>query len=388
VTTEEARERDGLVQAYLDDLLSDPEADRLRELLEADEAHLDALICAVDLEGVLVSVLRGTSEVPSLRGMGEVPVPRGRTPEASPSDRARSARTRRSGWFSREHAWQAVMAAALLIAVVGVLGFPAGSDHVLVGGRAWLEDGRELQRGERLRASEPWALRTSESASLRLADGSTVELRPGSALDLRPAGRRGAEARLGAGRARVVVAPGRESLRISSPTGWVESVRGSFELKLTSEREEGEHMRKGRQPMKGMITAAIVTVLAGSASVGNARGILAAEPGSATVLSAAEPPLAVAAAQDAEALLKRLEELSSAIAKLEEKVQHLEARNKQLKDQLNAAGGAPGAVPPGGAPLPGASAPGAVPPGGVPAPGAVPPGGTPAPGAAPGAPPK
>jgi hypothetical protein len=383
MTTEEARERDGLIQAYLDDLLSEPDADRLRELLKADEAHVDALISAVDLEGVLFSALRGTALAPAFHGRGEVPAGRGKAPEASPGDPARSGRTWRSRWFRREHAWQVGIAAALLIAVVGVLGFPAGSDHVLEGGRAWLENGRELQRGERLRASEPWALWTSESASLRLADGSTVLLSPGSALDLRPAGPRGAEARLGEGKARVVVAPGRESLRISSPTGWIESTGGSFELKVTSKREEGEPVRKGGQPMKGMFTAAVVTLLAGSASVGNAQGILSAEPGSATVLSAAEPPLVVAPAQDAEALLKRLEELSAALSKLEEKVQRLEARNKQLKEQLNGAGGAPGAVPPGGVP-----APGAVPPGGVPAPGAVPPGGTPAPGGVPGASPK
>lgn len=377
MTTEETRERDVLVQAYLDDLLSDPEAERLRELLARDEAHLDALIRAVDLEGVLVSVLGGTSEGPRLAGRVEAPSRPGDSPGARSGVRIRSGRTRRSGWI-REHYLQAAMAAALLIVVVGFLGFPANSDHVLEGGRAWFEGGRELQRGERLRASEPWALRISESASFRLADGSTVELGPGSALALLPRGRRGADVQLGAGRARVVVAPNQERLRVSSSAGWVESAGGSFELRVSSEREEGETMRKGGPPLKAMITAAVVTVLAGSASVGNAQGTLAAEPGSAAVLTAAEPPLIVAQAQDAEALLKRLEELSAAVAKLQEKVQSLEARNKHLKDQLNGAGGAPGAVPPGGVP-----APGAVPPGGVPAPGAVPPGGNPAPGTVP-----
>jgi hypothetical protein len=359
MTTEEVRERDGLVQAYLDDLLSEPEADRLRELLVADEAHLDALIRAVDLEGVLVGVLGETSESPSLEGRIEAP-PR-------PGGRTRSPGTRRSGWIRWEHSGQAAIAAVLLIAVVGFLAFPAGSHHVLEGGRAWLEDGRELQRGERLRASEPWALRTSESASLRLADGSTVELGPGGVLALLPGGGRGADVRLGAGRARVVVASDRGPLRVSSPAGWVESAGGSFELRVSSEREAGEPTLKGGQPMNGVITAAIVTVLAGSASVGNAQGTLAAKPGSAAVLSAAEPPLIVAQAQDAEALLKRLEELSAAIARLEEKVKSLEARNKQLKDQVNGAGAGPGGVPPGGVP-----APGAVPQGGTPAPGAVP----------------
>jgi hypothetical protein len=378
MTTAEARERDGLVQAYLDDLLSESDADRLRELLTSDEAHLDALIRAVDLEGVLVGVLRETSTGPSVEGMTQAPPRRGEASVMSQGDPARSGRTRRSRWFSREHSWQAALAAALLVAVVGVLGFPAGSDHVLLGGRAWLENGRELRRGERLRASEPWALRTSESASIRLSDSSTVELGPGSALAQQPTDRRGVDLRLAAGRARVLVAPGRERLRVSSPPGWVESAGGSFELKITSEREEEGPIRKGEQPMKGLITAAVVSVLAGSASVGNAQGTVAPEPGSAAVLVAAAPPLAVATSQDAEALLKRLEELSAAVTKLEEKVKNLEARNKQLRDQLNGTGGGPGGVPPGGVP-----APGAVPPGGVPAPGAVPPGGVPAPGSVP-----
>ena len=378
MTTEEARERDGLIQAYMDDLLSEPEADRLRGLLAADDAHLDALIRLVDLEGVLVSVLGETSRGSSLDGRVEALPPQGESLEVGLGGPVHSWRTRVSRWIRREHSWQAALTATFMVALAGFLGFPSGSDHVLEGGRAWLEGGRELRRGERLSASEPWALRTSESASLRLADGTAVELGPGSTLSLQPSRRREAEVGLGAGRARITVPPGQGRRRVSSPAGWVESAGGAFELNVMSEREDLKPIMKGEQPMKGMITAAVVTVLAGSASVGNAQGTFLAGPGTSAVLPAAEAPLVVADAQDAEALLKRLEELSAALAKLEEKVQHLEARNKQLKDQLNGAGAAPGAVPPGGVP-----APGAVPPGGVPAPGAVPPGQAPAPGGAP-----
>lgn len=93
--------------------------------------------------------------------------------------------------------------------------------------------------------------------------------------------------------------------------------------------------------MKGMIAGALVTVLAGSASLANAQGTASVEPGRAAVLARTEAPLLLAAPQDAEALLKRLEQLAARVAKLEEEIGRLEARNKQLKEQLksNAAGG-------------------------------------------------
>ena len=93
--------------------------------------------------------------------------------------------------------------------------------------------------------------------------------------------------------------------------------------------------------MKGMIAGALVTVLAGSASLANAQGTASVEPGQAAVLAASEAPLFLASPQDAEALLKRLEQLAARVAKLEDEIGRLEARNKQLKEQIKsgAAGG-------------------------------------------------
>ena len=92
--------------------------------------------------------------------------------------------------------------------------------------------------------------------------------------------------------------------------------------------------------MKGLIAGALVTVLAGSASLSNAEGNASAGPGQAAVLARAEAPLLVAAPQDAEALLKKLEQLATRVAKLEEEIGRLETKNKQLKEQLK--GNAPG----------------------------------------------
>ena len=94
--------------------------------------------------------------------------------------------------------------------------------------------------------------------------------------------------------------------------------------------------------MKGLIAGALVTVLAGSATLSNAEGNASAGPGQAAVLARAEAPLLVAAPQDAEALLKKLEQLAARVAKLEEEIGRLETKNKQLKEQLKA--NAPGGV--------------------------------------------
>ena len=94
--------------------------------------------------------------------------------------------------------------------------------------------------------------------------------------------------------------------------------------------------------MKGLMTGALVTVLSGSALLANERGAVRVEPGQAALLARAEAPLRVASPQDAEALLKRLEQLVTRVAKLEEEIGRLEARNKQLKEQVrtNPFGGA------------------------------------------------
>ena len=101
------------------------------------------------------------------------------------------------------------------------------------------------------------------------------------------------------------------------------------------------------------------------ASLANAQGTASVESGQAAVLAMSEAPLFLASPQDADALLKRLEQLAARVAKLEDEVGRLEAKNKQLKEQLksNGVGGAWfGGGGPGGAvrviQSPGSTAPG------------------------------
>jgi hypothetical protein len=56
-----SRELEGLIHGYLDETLAEPEAQRLRELLGADERNIDEFIRLVDLHGVLAG-LRTDSE--------------------------------------------------------------------------------------------------------------------------------------------------------------------------------------------------------------------------------------------------------------------------------------------------------------------------------------
>lgn len=108
--------------------------------------------------------------------------------------------------------------------------------------------------------------------------------------------------------------------------------------------------------MKGIMAGALVTVLAGSVSLSNAEGRAVVTGGRSAALVASSEPLLVASPQDPEALLRRLEQIAGAIAKLEEEIGRLEARNKQLKAQLDSNapggrvwfGGAGGAAPGGG----------------------------------------
>ncbi len=94
--------------------------------------------------------------------------------------------------------------------------------------------------------------------------------------------------------------------------------------------------------MKGAISGVLVSVLAGSVAIGNTNGKAEAAVGQVAMLAASQAPLLVARPQDdAEALLRRIEELSDRIARLEEEIARLESRNAALRRQVNAnAGGA------------------------------------------------
>jgi hypothetical protein len=91
-----------------------------------------------------------------------------------------------------------------------------------------------------------------------------------------------------------------------------------------------------------MVSGIVVAVVAGSAALSNAQGAVEVQVGRAAVMSAAEAPLLVGAPQDdAESLLRRLEQLAASVAKLEQEIARLEERNAKLKEQLrsNAPGG-------------------------------------------------
>jgi hypothetical protein len=226
--------------------------------------------------------------------------------------------------------WQAPLAAALLLGLVAILAWPTPRT-LLTTGRVALEDGRELSAPAEFAGFKAWRIRTVEKATMRLVDHSTVDLEAGSWIGIDPRGGRGVEATLSRGEARIVVAPGPRPLTIFAPAGRVETNDGTFQLKIVI-HEEGE------KPMKGLITGALVTVLAGSASLANDRGVASVEPGGVAALAPSEAPLVLASPQDAEALLKRLEQLAARVAKLEDEITKLEAKNAQLKEQVKTDG--------------------------------------------------
>jgi hypothetical protein len=141
------------------------------------------------------------------------------------------------------------------------------------------------------------------------------------------------------GRATFVVSPEAIPLTIDLPAGQVETADGTVSVTFVAHE-------KGEESMNKYLTGALITVVAGSASMSTPGGVAEARAGQSAILAPAEAPLFVAAPQDKqEDLLRRLEELVARVAKLETEVAQLEAKNKQLKIQLQ--GNAPGA--PGGA---------------------------------------
>lgn len=92
--------------------------------------------------------------------------------------------------------------------------------------------------------------------------------------------------------------------------------------------------------MKGMIAGALVTVLSGSLSLSNPGGTAEASPGQTVALAQTQAPLLLASQDRQEELLRKLEQLAARIAKLEDEIAQLEARNKALKAQVNGAGAA------------------------------------------------
>jgi hypothetical protein len=76
------RELEGLIQGYLEETLTEEEARRLRELLQADERNLDEFIRAADLHGVLAGL---RSELATKSGMEEAP-----GAASGPDERARA----------------------------------------------------------------------------------------------------------------------------------------------------------------------------------------------------------------------------------------------------------------------------------------------------------
>jgi uncharacterized small protein (DUF1192 family) len=236
------------------------------------------------------------------------------------------------GMFSRRgRVWEALGAAALLV-VLGLMFFWPVKHHTLLTGRMALEDGTDLRSGARLPLSKSWRLRALERSALRLADHSMVELSSGGLIELANAGDRGVEACIASGEAVLSVTRDSRPFLMRSSVGDVMCSEGSFRLKVIGSLE-------GAESMKGSITTAFVTVLAGSVSLSNAQGEMSLETGRSAIMETGRAPCLVETQEDGDALLKKLEELSARIARLEDEVQRLETRNKNLKERLKAAPG-------------------------------------------------
>jgi anti-sigma factor RsiW len=255
---------------------------------------------------------------------------------------------RRRPW--RGLLWQVPLAAVALLGLIGVL-LSGGGRHDLIAGRVELQDGRIATAPSELTASQAWRFRALDQVRVRLCDRSTVDLDPGTQISLIPEGARGVLPDLASGRAEFRVAPDSRRLIVASPVGRVDTSDGSFSVKIVSVKEGGV-------PMTKTLAGAIVTVFAGSISLSNAAGSVEAQTGQSAALTRAEAPLLVSAPQDQQdELLRRLEQLAARVAKLEEEVNRLEEKNKQLKLQLTSnggggwriapgqAGGGPGAAP-------------------------------------------
>jgi hypothetical protein len=222
--------------------------------------------------------------------------------------------------------WQIPLAAVVLVGLVAALASP-GPAHRITAGRVALEDGRELRAPAVLAATKPWSVTAVETVRVRLSDRSTVELTPGTRLTLEVEGERGVAPGLSSGEAVFGVVRDARVLAVRSSAGRVESREGTFRVKTVVADEGGTSMN-------GMMAGVLVTVFSGSISLSNERGMARVVPGQAAAMSPSEAPLFVASAQDQEALLKRLERLAAAIAKLEQEIARLEERNRQLKKQV------------------------------------------------------
>ena len=105
--------------------------------------------------------------------------------------------------------------------------------------------------------------------------------------------------------------------------------------------------------MEALITGAFAILLAGSASSGIDGAAGSFDPARLPGAARAEVRVIEASMQDAEALLKRFEQLAARLARLEEEVGRLETRNKLLTEQLK--GGVAGSVGAGGGGAPGST---------------------------------
>jgi anti-sigma factor RsiW len=316
--------------------MSHPDLDRLtawvhgmQEPAEAHETQDHVAACAECRE-----VVEGLRE--EARLISREILPAGRADELK--ERILQAAGRRPrrwrGWL-----WQVPAAAAVLIGLLTLLSSQAGRHH-LVDGRVALPDGSVAAAPLDLDGSLSWQLRALEKARVELRDRTTVELTKGARLALTPVGPRGVQPAVSSGEALFIVVNDLKPLTIELPAGRVVASDGTLTVKFVVQE-------KGEDPMNKTLAGALVTLVAGSASLSTPNGVAEARAGQSAILAPAEAPLLVASPQDKqEDLLRRLEELVARVAKLEAEVSQLEARNKQLKVQLqsNAPGGPGGSV--------------------------------------------
>jgi hypothetical protein len=204
-----------------------------------------------------------------------------------------------------------------------------GGRHSLLAGSVRFPDGRTLTAPAEFDGSRVWPLRAAGDVTLQLEDGSTLELSPESEVILRPRDGLGGGVELVSGRVRLVASGRTSRAELHGPGGWARILEGSVQMETIL---EGEHDMN-----KKLLAATLVTVLSGSASLGNSMGNVECSAGGAVALSRSQGPCLLVPSQTSpKDSLRQLEALAAQVEDLEKEIQDLEAQNRALKAKLAA----------------------------------------------------
>lgn len=230
-------------------------------------------------------------------------------------------RTPVRGWF-----WQTPAAAAAMAIFAFLLLVPPRSTHGLTAGRVALDTGQELEAPALLDATKTVVVRAVTVSTLQLRDRSEVRIHPGTVLRLTPAGGRGITPILQEGKAEVRVSSSTEYLVLQSSAGSVSGGEGCLSLRVVG--SEGGAMKT---------SGVVVAVMSGIFSLGGIDGTAEAGAGARVLMPACGGPLLSCGSSDElQDALRRLEELSVAIASLEKEIVKLEEENRWLQACLAA----------------------------------------------------